>query len=166
MRLSRLIDKEKDVIGGRRNEDDMKIAPTIIPNATFESASMKDEIFGPVLPVLTYSNIDAVLEELKIRRKPLSCYVFTRDKKFGRKIIEEFSFGGGCINDCIMHIASHNLPFGGVGNSGMGSYHGEYSFNTFSHEKSILVNRGIYDIPLRFMPFTEEKLKTLRNLLK
>lgn len=165
MRLSRLIDKETDVIGGRRNEEDMKIAPAIIPNATFESSSMKEEIFGPILPVLTYSNIDAALEELKLRDKPLACYIFTRNEKFSKKIIGEFSFGGGCINDCVMHIANHNLPFGGVGNSGMGSYHGKYSFDTFSHEKCILLNRGIYDIPLRFMPLTEEKLNALRKLI-
>lgn len=165
MRLCGLIDREKDKIGGDRDEVLWKIAPTIFPNALFSSEIMKDEIFGPIIPIVTYSDINAALEELKSRPKPLACYIFTKDKKFADKIINELSFGGGCINDCIMHLANDNIPFGGVGESGMGHYHGFYSFKTFSHEKAILKNTGIFDIPHRFPPYTKEKLKFIRTLL-
>ena len=152
MRLCGLIDREKDKIGGFRNEVSMKIAPTVFQNATFSSEIMKDEIFGPIIPVLTFTNIDVAMKELKNRPKPLACYIFTKNKKFADKILREFSFGGGCINDCIMHLANDHLPFGGVGESGMGNYHGINSFRTFSHEKAILKNTGIFDIPHRFPP--------------
>ena len=165
MRLSGLIDREQEKIGGKRNEKTMKIAPVIFPKATFESEIMRDEIFGPIIPVLTFSKIDAALEELKSRPKPLACYVFTKNKKFSDKILHELSFGGGCINDCIMHLANEHLPFGGVGESGMGNYHGFNSFKTFSHEKAILQNTGIFDIPHRFPPYTSKKLFFIRKLL-
>lgn len=165
MRLCGLIDREKDKIGGDRDEVSMKIAPTIFPNATFSSAIMKDEIFGPIIPVLTFTKMDAAMEELKSRPKPLACYIFTKNRKFADKILRELSFGGGCINDCIMHLANDHLPFGGVGESGMGSYHGYNSFRTFSHEKAILKNTGIFDIPHRFPPYTDEKYSVIRKLL-
>lgn len=165
MRLCRLIDRESEVYGGERDEKTFKIAPTIFPNASFQSEIMKEEIFGPIIPVLTYSKLEAAMEELKSRPKPLACYIFTRNHSFAKKILQELSFGGGCINDCVMHLANENLPFGGVGNSGMGQYHGYYSFCTFSHEKGILLNRRIFDLPHRFPPFTEEKLKTIRKIL-
>lgn len=165
MRLCGLIDREKVKIGGKREEGTWKIEPTIFPDAAFSSEIMKEEIFGPIIPVVAYSDIDAVLEELKRRPKPLACYIFTKNKKFADKILYEFSFGGGCINDCIMHLANDNIPFGGVGESGMGHYHGFYSFRTFSHEKAILKNTGIFDIPHRFPPYTEKKLRFIRGLL-
>lgn len=165
MRLCRMIDREKDKIGGERDEVSFKIAPTVFPNASFQSEIMKDEIFGPIIPVITYTKLDAAMEELKNRPKPLACYIFTKNKKFADKILNELSFGGGCINDCIIHVANENLPFGGVGESGMGGYHGVHSFRTFSHEKSIVKNTGIMDIPHRFPPYTEEKLSFIRKLL-
>jgi len=165
MRLCGLIDREKNKIGGDRDEESKKIAPTIFPNATFASEIMKDEIFGPIIPVLTYSKIDVSLEELKSRPKPLACYIFTKNRKFANKILQELSFGGGCINDCIMHLANDHLPFGGVGESGMGNYHGYHSFKTFSHEKAVLKNTGIFDIPHRFPPYTQEKLSFIRKIL-
>ncbi len=165
MRLKRLIEKEKEVIGGQTDEQSLKIAPAIIPNASFESESMKEEIFGPVLPILTYRRIEDALEQLKKRPKPLACYIFTGKKKFAEQIIREYSYGGGCINDCIMHVATHRLPFGGVGNSGMGKYHGEHSFRTFSHEKGIVYNRIKWVNPLRLPPFRERKLNFLKKLL-
>ena len=164
MRLVRLIEKEENVIGGEKNEKDLKIAPAIIDNANFSSSSMKDEIFGPILPIISYYQLDAVMEELKRKAKPLACYIYSKDSRVINKIKNELSFGGGCINDCIIHLANHHLPFGGVGNSGMGSYHGEYSFKTFSHEKAIVESR-IFDIPHRFHPFTEKKLYQLKKLL-
>ena len=165
MRLSGMIDREKDKIGGKRDEETFKIAPVIFPNATFQSEIMKEEIFGPIIPILTYTNLDSVLDELKKRPKPLACYMFTKDKRFSDKILKEFSFGGGCINDCIIHVANDYIPFGGVGESGMGNYHGVYSFKTFSHEKAIIKNTGIFDIPHRFPPYTKEKLSFIRKLL-
>lgn len=165
MRLSGLIDREKDKIGGARNEEKLKISPVIFQNATFQSEIMREEIFGPIIPVLTFSKINTVMDELKSRPKPLSCYIFTKNKKFADKILHELSFGGGCINDCIMHLANDHLPFGGVGESGMGNYHGFNSFKTFSHEKAILQNTGIFDIPHRFPPYTKRKLSFIRKLL-
>lgn len=166
MRLKRLIEKESEVIGGQIDEEKMKIAPAVLPKATFHSESMKEEIFGPILPVIGYSQIDAALDELKSRPKPLACYVFTKNTGFAEKIVTEFSFGGGCINDCIMQVASDNLPFGGVGSSGMGKYHGYYSFQTFSHEKAILESGRLLADRFRFPPFTAKKLASLRRLLK
>ena len=166
MRLKRILEKEKEVIGGEVDEKNLRIAPAILPSATFSSESMKEEIFGPILPVLAYHQIEAVLDELKRRPKPLACYVFTGNHHFAQKIIQELPFGGGCINDCIMHVANHHLPFGGVGSSGMGKYHGYYSFCTFSHEKGILYNRLKWNNPFRFPPFTEEKLKKMKKFLK
>lgn len=165
MRLCGLIDRQKDNIGGKRDETNMKIAPTVFPNVSFSSEIMKEEIFGPIIPIVTYTKIDAAIEELKNRPKPLACYIFTKNKSFANKILRELSFGGGCINDCIMHLANENLPFGGVGQSGMGNYHGYNSFCTFSHEKSILQNTGIFDLPHRFPPYTQKKLSFLRKLL-
>ena len=165
MRLKRLIEKEAEVIGGRTDEEELKIAPAILPEATFQSESMKEEIFGPVLPVIVYSRIEAVLDELKRRPKPLACYIFTKDMKFAEKIVREYSYGGGCVNDCIMHLANHNLPFGGVGASGMGRYHGYYGFCTFSHLKGILQSKRLLADRFRFPPFTEKKLVSLRKML-
>lgn len=165
MRLARMIDKEERVIGGEKNEKDLKIAPAIIENCSFASPAMKEEIFGPVLPIISYYDLNALLEELKQRPKALACYIFSKDDHTINRIKRELSFGGGCINDCIIHLANHHLPFGGAGSSGMGNYHGKYSFQTFSHEKGILENRGIFDIPHRFHPYTEKKLVQLKALL-
>lgn len=166
MRLKRLIEKEAEVFGGEICDESLKIAPAILPRANFQSESMKEEIFGPILPIIGYSHIDAVLDELKRRPKPLACYVFTQNMQFAEKIVNEFSYGGGCINDCIMHVASSNLPFGGIGNSGMGKYHGYYSFQTFSHEKGILLSKRLMADRFRFPPFTQKKLTSLRKLLR
>ena len=164
-RLCGLIDRDKASIGGKRDEKSLKVAPTVFPETTFTSEIMEEEIFGPLIPIVTYSDIETALQELKRRPKPLACYIFTKQKSFVKKILREFSFGGGCINDCIMHLANENLPFGGVGESGMGNYHGFNSFRTFSHEKAILQNTGIFDLPHRFPPYTKEKLAVLRKLL-
>ncbi|MGN0307304.1 MAG: aldehyde dehydrogenase family protein [Lachnospiraceae bacterium] len=166
MRLGRLIEKEPEVIGGAKADESLKIAPAILPRATFQSESMKEEIFGPVLPVIGYSQIDAALDELKERPKPLACYIFTKNMDFAEKIVREFSYGGGCINDCIMHVATNQLPFGGVGASGLGKYHGYYSFCTFSHEKGILETRRLMADRFRFPPFSREKLIALKKLLE
>lgn len=166
MRLMRFIEKEQEVIGGSFAEEKLKIGFTIFPNASFSSEIMKEEIFGPILPIIGYDSLDYVIDILKEREKPLACYVFAKDKKIGRYIIHNISFGGGCLNDCIMHIANDNLPFGGVGNSGMGKYHGKYSFQTFSNEKSILEHNFFWNIPFVYAPFKEKNKKILKMFLK
>ena len=165
MRLCRLIDRESEKIGGERDEATYRIAPTIFYNADFDSEIMNEEIFGPILPVIGFSEMEEMIWGLKQRPKPLACYIFTRDMQWAEQIITDLSFGGGCVNDCIMHLANEHLPFGGVGNSGIGRYHGYYSFCTFSHEKAILLNKGMMDLKHRFPPYTMEKLKILRRLL-
>lgn len=146
-------------------EFDMKrriLSPVIFPEATFRSEIMKEEIFGPILPVITYESLEEAVKMVKDRAKPLACYLFGRDKAVLKKLLHEISFGGGCINDTIMHIASHGLPFGGVGNSGMGKYHGIYGLDTFSHEKGVYCASSKIDIPLRYRPYREENSKILR----
>ncbi len=166
IRLKNLIQKEKDVIGGKYDDKQLKIEPTLFTSATFNSNIMKDEIFGPILPIISYKDLDSVIDIVKKRPKPLACYIFGRDHNFIDKIITEISFGGGCVNDTVMHLANDNLPFGGIGNSGMGSYHGKYSFDTFSHQKSILMNKSQFDNNLRYPPYKEKTYKFLRRLLK
>ncbi|MBR5579057.1 MAG: aldehyde dehydrogenase family protein [Lachnospiraceae bacterium] len=166
IRLCNILDKEKNVLGGGRRESTLKIAPAVIPDASFQSEVMRDEIFGPILPIIGYYRLDALLEELKKKPKPLACYIFSKDQNMINQVNREFSYGGGCVNDCLLHIANSYLPFGGVGNSGMGAYHGYYSFKTFSHEKAILVsnnNLGNYFIT---RPFSKEKLNKLRKWIK
>ncbi len=162
-RLIDLAQKEGVPINNTGNQ---KLFITPLPQATWDSPSMKDEIFGPLLPILTYADINDALIKIKERPKPLACYVFSNDIAFSKKIIHEISFGGGCINDCIMHIANHHLPFGGVGSSGMGKYHGYSSFLAFSHEKAIQNNTYLFDVPLRYPPYTANKIKWIRKIMK
>ena len=164
-RVTGLIDPEKVVFGGGWNERTMQIQPTILDDVTAEDAVMQEEIFGPILPVIGYTDIDQAIKMVKERNKPLACYIFTEQKAYADKINAEVSFGGGCINDVIMHVSNHHMPFGGVGNSGMGGYHGKYSFDTFSHTKSVVKSYTAFDVPLRYAPFTEEKLAFLKKFL-
>ena len=126
---------------------------------------MQEEIFGPLLPIISYRSLDKAIQTLKTKEKPLACYVFTKKKATANKIIHEISYGGGCINDVVIHISNHNLPFGGVGNSGIGGYHGKYSFETFSHRKSIVKSNGKFDIPLRYAPYGTLKYHLLKRFL-
>ncbi len=165
-RLTDLLEAEKSSIwfGGETNGKDT-IAPTLVL-ASPDSPSMEDEIFGPILPILSYQDPEEAFRLIRSREKPLALYLFTRDKAMIRRVIREVSFGGGCVNDTIVHLASHHLPFGGVGSSGMGSYHGRKSFETFTHEKSIL-HRGLRpDLTLRYHPYTPEKFRLLKKVLK
>ncbi len=126
---------------------------------------MQEEIFGPILPILTYKNLDEAIQKVIEGEKPLSAYIFSNNAKEQTKILEKLSFGGGCINDTLMHISNHHLPFGGVGNSGLGNYHGKFGFDAFSHQKAIL-DKSIYLEPeLKYPPYTEGKLKILKKLL-
>lgn len=165
-RLQGLINREGNKIGGSSDEKTLKIAPAIFTEATFDSEIMKDEIFGPILPILAYDNIDKAIRSVKERAKPLACYIFSQDETYIQKLLQEVSFGGGCVNDTVMHLANHNLPFGGVGSSGMGNYHGEYSIHTFSHEKSVLKNKNVFDIPLRYAPYNVKNLKLIKKIMK
>lgn len=152
-RLKELIDKENNVYGGKCNKDTLKISPAIIANATWESESMKEEIFGPIIPIIEYENLETIAQEINKREKPLALYLFTTSIKNENYIMKNISFGGGCINDTVIHLANHHLPFGGVGESGIGCYHGKRSFDTFSHSKGVLKKSNILDIPLRYPPF-------------
>lgn len=164
-RLAGLIAAEKEVIGGAMNERAEKIAPTLFPEAAFDHACMREEIFGPLLPIIAYDELETAIREIKAREKPLACYVFTRDKRKAEALIRGLSFGGGCVNDVLLQIGNHRLPFGGVGNSGMGAYHGRYGFETFSHKKAVVKNTGFPDLPFRYAPFGEGKLKLLKKFL-
>lgn len=163
-RLTLLIDRETDKIGGGRDESKRRIEPTIFVNTKFEDEIMKEEIFGPILPIISYDNLDVVIKKLKMKPKSLAFYIFSRDQKLIEKILKTVEFGGGCVNDVIMHLANHYLPFGGLGSSGMGNYHGKYSFATFTHEKSVLKTRGFIDICLRYPPYSKKQLALLRKI--
>ncbi|TDL69579.1 aldehyde dehydrogenase [Paenibacillus amylolyticus] len=137
-RLSGFLTDGKTLIGGRSVREQLLIEPTVIGDVNWESAVMQEEIFGPILPVFTYSDLDPMLDEIVRRPKPLALYLFTQDEQLQEQVLNQVSFGGGCINDTLSHMTSHYLPFGGVGESGMGSYHGQQSFDVFSHHKSVL----------------------------
>lgn len=149
-RLLRFIDADHVVIGGKSDCKQRLIEPTILTDITWESPIMQEEIFGPILPVLTYTDLEEAIDTLKKQPKPLALYVFSENKRNQRKILSSLSFGGGCINDTIYHIASPHLPFGGVGESGIGNYHGKASFTQFSHSKGILKQTNRFDMPFRY----------------
>ncbi|PKW20765.1 aldehyde dehydrogenase [Flavobacterium lindanitolerans] len=165
LRLVGMIDEAKTITGGIHDEESLYIAPTLIDEPSFDSAIMKDEIFGPLLPLISYENESDLEKIISKYEKPLSLYVFTDDKAFAERAIGKFSFGGGCINDTVVHFSNKRLPFGGVGNSGMGAYHGKKSYDTFSHQKAIVKKATWLDIPLRYAPYGN-KLKVIRKLLK
>lgn len=164
-RLEKLINKEKVIFGGETHREKRYISPTVLDHVTWEDTVMQEEIFGPILPILTYKNLDEAIEKVIEGEKPLSAYIFSNNAKEQTKILEKLSFGGGCINDTLMHISNHHLPFGGVGNSGLGNYHGKFGFDAFSHQKAIL-DKSIYLEPeLKYPPYTDGKLKILKKLL-
>ncbi len=155
--------KEGRVFGGEGNG--IKIAPTIITEIDFNSKIMQEEIFGPILPIITYNDLSEVITILKTKEKPLSLYIFSDNKKLINKVVNELSFGGGTVNDTLMHFANSHLGFGGVGLSGMNKYHGKMSFLTFTHQKAV-VKRGKLDLSLRYLPGNEKKAKLTRKFLK
>lgn len=164
-RINRLIENEDIITGGNYNEQTMKIAPTILDKINWQSPVMQEEIFGPVLPIMEFDNLNQVIEMIGAQPKSLALYFFTTSKENEKKILSNISFGGGCVNDTIIHLSNSNLPFGGVGNSGMGQYHGKASFDTFSHPKSIIKKSNLIDIYLRYPPF-KNHLKLLKKFLK
>ena len=165
LRLANMIDENKVVFGGQTDIEDRYISPTLIDESTVDSLIMKDEIFGPLLPILSYENDAEINTIISKYEKPLSLYVFTEDKKFAQKIIKNYSFGGGCINDTVVHFSNKRLPFGGVGHSGIGAYHGSLSFDTFSHRKAIVKKANWLDLPIRYAPY-KDKLVSIQKLLK
>lgn len=165
-RLIELIDPKKLFLGGNYDAENRYIEPTILENISDEDEIMKDEIFGPILPILSYTDLTTIITKIKKRPKPLSCYVFTKDKKVKKQILNEISFGSGGVNEAIMQISNSNLPFGGVGESGIGSYHGEHGFKTFSHYKSILEKSNWLELSLKYFPHTATKFKIIKFLMR
>ncbi|MDP4280622.1 MAG: aldehyde dehydrogenase [Bacteroidota bacterium] len=164
-RIRKMIDGAQVVCGGSFDLQKRIIEPTLLENIGFDDPIMKEEIFGPVLPVISFNLLDDVITEVKKREKPLSCYVFTQNKRIKDKILHEISFGGGAVNDAVMHISNNKLPFGGVGESGIGSYHGEYGFKAFSHYKSILEKPTWFESGLKYFPHNAQKLKIMKWML-
>ncbi len=162
-RLCRLLQSGELYLGGETDAEALRIAPAIMTQVTFDDPVMQEEIFGPVLPVLTYENFDELMLLLKKRPKPLAQYLFSSNKAHIRRVNEELSYGGGCINDTIIHLATSEMGFGGVGESGMGAYHGKAGFDAFSHQKSIVDKKTWLDLPMRYQPYTS---KLYRKLLQ
>lgn len=159
-RILGLIDNSKVVIGGNSNKETLKIEPTVMDNVLESDAVMQEEIFGPVLPILTFDSIDEVISNLANKDKPLALYLFSQDKETTKKVTSRCRYGGGCVNDTIIHIATTEMGFGGVGESGMGAYHGKTGFEAFSHYKSIVDKKTWIDLPMRYQPY-KSKLNRL-----
>lgn len=165
-RLVNLMTPEKVIYGGATDPASLRIAPAIMDHVTREDAVMQEEIFGPILPVIAFDDIEEAFRFVLEGEKPLAAYLFTGDKKTEKQFLDRISFGGGCINDTVVHLATSRMGFGGVGCSGMGSYHGRRSFETFTHEKNILKKYGWIDLPLRYQPYGKTKDKIIRMFLK
>ncbi len=163
-RLRGLIDLDKVVVGGEANEAALQIAPTVMDGVTWDDAVMGEEIFGPIMPILTFDSFDAVVSGLKDRDKPLALYLFSSDRERVRRVTGELTYGGGCINDVVIHLATSEMGFGGVGESGMGSYHGKDGFDAFSHYKSILDKKTWLDLPMRYQPYRSKLYEKLLHL--
>ena len=165
-RVKRLLEDGNKLIGGGFDDTRRFIEPTVIDGLSFDSPIMQEEIFGPLLPVFAYKDLDECIAFIRSREKPLALYMFSECQDNIRRVLDNCAFGGGCINDTLMHLGNANLPFGGVGNSGMGSYHGEKSFETFSHFRSVFHQSGMLDEPVRYMPYSDMRLALMKKLLK
>jgi aldehyde dehydrogenase (NAD+) len=172
-RVAALIDKAKVLIGGQTERSQKFIAPTILKDVTMEDAVMQEEIFGPVLPLITYRSVDELVTNIKkLPEHPLALYLFTESEVVERQILDRVQFGGGCVNNTVMHVANPNLPFGGVGESGMGSYHGKNSFDVFSHQRSLLKATTKFDLPMRYAPYAKkiplmgDRLELVKKMIK
>jgi len=163
-RLKSFMTEGNIIYGGKTS--DRRIEPTLLDELTLDSKIMKEEIFGPLLPIFTYENINEVIDYINSNPKPLALYVFSRNKNNIKKVITKTSFGGGCINDTVMHVASHHMRFGGVGNSGIGNYHGKHSYELFSHKKDIMKQTNLIDLPLRYHPYNKKKYNIMKNIIK
>lgn len=165
-RLNALIDDNKVYYGGEIDRPNRYMAPTILNNVTLEDAVMQEEVFGPILPILAFDNLDKAIEKVQLLPKPLSCYVFTSSRVTKKKVLNRISFGGGAVNDTVMHISNPHLPFGGVGASGIGKYHGEAGFAVFSNYKGILDKPTWFETPFKYAPYTQGKLAIIKQLFK
>jgi aldehyde dehydrogenase (NAD+) len=165
-RITGLIDPDKVIVGGGSDSAALQIEPTVMDGVTFEDAVMQEEIFGPVLPVLTYESLEQAIEKINSMAHPLALYIFTGSRQAAKKVTARCGFGGGCINDTIIHLASTEMGFGGFGESGMGSYHGLDGFQTFSHSKSIVDKKTWLDLPMRYQPYKEFYHKLIHFFLK
>ena len=165
-RVKGLLEGEKILLGGGTDDARRFVEPTLLDNVSPESPIMQEEIFGPILPVLPYRDLEAVIRFIRSRPRPLALYLFTASKAVEERVLGTCSFGGGCINDTIIHLATSHMPFGGVGESGMGSYHGKQSFDTFTHYRSIVKKSTWLDLPMRYHPYSESKLKMIRKFMK
>ena len=165
-RLIGLIDPEKTAHGGNSAPEACRIEPTVLDNVSWDDPVMQEEIFGPVLPILTFGKFDEVYSVLKDKPKPLACYIFSEDRAHIEELTSRLSFGGGCVNDVVIHLATSEMGFGGVGESGMGSYHGKDGFDAFSHHKSIVDKKTWLDLPMRYQPYTEKAKKLLDIFIK
>ncbi|MEG0850660.1 aldehyde dehydrogenase [Flavobacterium plurextorum] len=164
VRLDQMIERDKVIFGGETNADKLYISPTLIEEPSLDSPVMSEEIFGPILPILVYETEDDIHNVISRYEKPLAFYVFSDDKSFAKKMITSYSFGGGCINDTVIHFSNKRLPFGGVGHSGIGAYHGQMSFDTFSHHKAIVKKANWLDLPMRYAPY-KDKLASIKRVL-
>lgn len=163
-RILNLIEGKRLIFGGKYDEESLKIEPTILEVFNNEEKIMKEEIFGPIVPIIVYKNKSEIFEIIDKNKNPLALYLFTNDNSFEKEIIEKVSFGGGCVNDTIIHCTSEGLPFGGIGRSGLGNYHGKASFDAFSHKKSVVKSKKFADISMKYPPFNEKKLKLIKKV--
>lgn len=164
-RLKGLMSQGRIVLGGQWEDERRWIAPTIIDQLSFDAPIMQEEIFGPILPLFPYDDLEECIQYITAHEKPLALYLFTERRAVIQEVLARCSFGGGCVNDTILHLASQRQPFGGVGSSGMGSYHGKASFDTFTHQRSVFHQSGKLDVPLRYPPYPQRKYKLLRKIL-
>ncbi len=165
-RVKALTEDPRAVLGGETEAETRFVAPTLLLGVQPDDPVMRQEIFGPILPVLTFTELNWCVDFIRSRPKPLALYLFTTSREAERLVLDGCAFGGGCVNDVIVHLATPYMGFGGVGASGMGQYHGRKSFDTFTHSRSILRKSNLLDLPMRYMPYTDKKLKMIRRFLK
>lgn len=165
-RLCGLMEGESIFIGGASDSEQLRIAPTVLDEVDLDAPVMGEEIFGPILPLRSFSDIAEAIDIVHRYPKPLACYLFAEDQSLVEEVLGTVSFGGGCVNDTIVHLASTDLPFGGVGESGLGSYHGKASFDTFTHYKSVLKRGTRMDPPMRYHPYDDKKMRLIKRFLK
>lgn len=164
-RLTQLIEASDVIWGGESDRERLRISPTLI-SAGWDSPVMEEEIFGPLLPIVAYDRLEEALDQVRRRPRPLALYLFTGSRPLARQVMESVSFGGGCVNDTVVQLVNPHLPFGGVGSSGMGCYHGPYSFEAFSHKKAIMARGAWLDLPVRYPPYHEKAERMVRRLMK
>ena len=165
-RLLGLMDPDKIAAGGDYREETLQIAPAVMDRVTWDDPVMGEEIFGPIMPILTFHSLNEAIETVNRRPSPLALYIFTKKREHARRVITRCSFGGGCVNDTIIHLATSHMAFGGVGESGMGSYHGRKGFDAFTHEKSIVDKKTWMDLPIRYQKYSKLKEMLLRVFLR